>query len=275
METKSPQEVAALLGVDEVTIRRLRRKAGLPERQRGQGYTLDEIALLRAQQRYKVHAPDVAPTGAEANLFPDEHADIARESTELSASAPPLIAKYEQLLSPSWETSRSFEAAPGVLSEQLANIARQNDRIMVQNDRIEQSLRALHARLEELTDGGVGLIIESSPRERSARSGQKQVRGPRSGQVPPSLPPGTVTLAAFAAQTNANLGTLKSRLKPYVNPEIRLETTQLDTGAGDGRKAHYLTPEQQRKALLQWHLHGFAHTEHPLCPEPHKQVGDT
>lgn len=262
METKSPREVAALLDVDEVTIRRLRRKAGLPERQRGQGYTLDEITLLRAQQRYRVH-PAAPPTSGS----PDGRTDIAPLTSEMPASASTMAARHEPLLSPSsWDTSLKVEAALAPLSEQLADIARQNDRIIAQNERIEQALGAMTAKLEEMA----GTAPSASHARPAPRTQQKQVRGPSVQAVPQDLPPGTVTLAVFAASTHANLGTLKSRLKPYVNAEIRLETTALETGAEDGRKTHYLTPEQQRKALLQWHLHWFPHSEHPLCPEPHK-----
>ena len=151
METKSPQEVAALLGVDEVTIRRLRHKAGLPERKRGQGYTQDEIVLLRAQQRYKVRRAEPEEADPIADTASELHASNAPLLPEMPASPPQLTAKYEQLLRPSWEISRTFETNPDALSA-LADIARQNDRIIAQNDRIEQRLLDLSATLQALED---------------------------------------------------------------------------------------------------------------------------
>jgi hypothetical protein len=267
METKSPQEVAVLLGVDEVTIRRLRRKAGLPERQRGQGYTLDEIELLRAQQRYKVHTAEPVPVRAEAKTSFDGPPYNAPLASELSARPSEMTTKYDQLLSPSWD-SQPEEALPAELSEQLTNIARQNDRIIAQNDRIEQSLRALHAKLEEMTASPAAPTIEGSLRELLPLTRQKQVRGPTPGSgVPSDLPPGSVTFEEFCRLTSVNNGTMKSRINKTDNEKIRLETTAR-LGA-DRRNHHFLTPDQQRKALLQWHLYGPDHLEHPLCPESH------
>ena len=248
METKSPREVAVLLGVDEVTIRRLRHRAGLPERQRGQGYTLDEVEQLRQQQRYKVHG--------EANNSPELHANIARFSDEMAAE---MTARDDQLHA---SPPEPFPIAPQTadLSEQLAAIARQNDRI-------ETLLRAMHARLSELTASGAELYVESAPI--LPQISRQHIKGPIPGQgVPPDLPEGTVTFLEFCRAAGVNEGSMKSRLKKSMNDKIQIETTR--RVGPDGRDRHYLTPVQQRKLLLQWHLYGPEHRQHPLCPEAHQ-----
>ncbi|MDE2106412.1 MAG: helix-turn-helix domain-containing protein [Patescibacteria group bacterium] len=248
METKSPQEVAVMLGVDEVTIRRLRHRAGLPERRRGQGYTLDEVERLRQQQRYKVHG--------DANNSPELHANNAPLTDELHAE---MTAKMHA----SADDIPLSDPLPADIREQLAAIARQNDRL-------ENLMRAMHARLSELTASGAELYVESTPLAPVGRV--QRIKGPVRGQgVPPDLPEGTVTFLEFCRQTSVNDGSMKSRLNKSMNEKIRLETTR--RAGPDGRDRHYLTPVQQRKALLQWHLYGPEHAQHPLCPEPHAQEG--
>jgi hypothetical protein len=51
--TITPADVARTLGVNAATVRRLRARAGVPPRKRGQGYTEEECAQLRAQLRYQ------------------------------------------------------------------------------------------------------------------------------------------------------------------------------------------------------------------------------
>lgn len=271
METKSPQEVAVMLGVDEVTIRRLRHKAGLPERQRGQGYSLEEIAQLRAQQRYKVREATDPPAPVGAPM----PANNAPQATEMPASASTMTAKYEQLLSPSWDTPRTFEAMPAALSEQLANIARQNDRIIAQNDRIEQMLGAMHARLEDMA--GETRLAQMQPllETHLAQHGQAPLMPsddlpvrllpahpstPRARPVTPQrliqhaneairlrLPAGSLPWATFAAIEGIQENLFKNALT-----RGEVQTTPVDQGAADGRLYHWLTPAQQASALAWW-----------------------
>lgn len=53
---KTPAEVAKALEVSAATVRRLRAKAGLSPRKRGQGYTEEDCAQLCAQLRYHPRA---------------------------------------------------------------------------------------------------------------------------------------------------------------------------------------------------------------------------
>ncbi len=287
----SPEDVAERLGVSVATIRRWRVAAQLPERQPGQGYTEAEIALLRLQQRYRRREEAEAEPPSPARPFSDADQlppNISIPPRTMSGTAADTSDRYG--------FAGQFVTNERSLSERLEHIERQNTRIEeqnarieAQNARIEEQVYRIGRQIEQTRLAVERLVlgtpidiyqaeatVESMPPTPSLLPASDRP-SPRSAgrlamheeRVPPDLPPGTVPLTVFAEQTGVNIGTLKSRLKPGVTPANKLETTQRDAGASNGRVYHYLTPEQQRKALLQWHLAWFPHQEHRYCPEPH------
>lgn len=69
-------DVARTLGVNAATVRRLRAKANLPPRARGQGYTEAECAQLRAQLRYQPRARTEKQMRASAGAQLDEQNEV-------------------------------------------------------------------------------------------------------------------------------------------------------------------------------------------------------
>jgi hypothetical protein len=251
-------DAARRLHIDIKTLRRRLDKAGItpetdPTDRRSSTITEAEFVsiggILPSSGPKKVGRSHQMPTNAPT---------IALESPTIPASHPTI---------PATPTTHSAPA-----QTQEAILARL-EHIEAQNDRIEQALRTMHARLDEMTASPTLPTVEGSLRELLPRERQKQVRGPAPGSgVPSDLPTGTVTFEEFCRLTGVNNGTMKSRINKTDNEKIRLETTTR-LGA-DRRNHHFLTPEQQRKALLQWHLYGPDHLEHPLCPEAHQQTGE-
>ncbi|GEM_PF-3397417 len=126
----TPGEVATTLGVNAATVRRLRAKAGLPPRKRGQGYTEEECAQLRAQLRYhprahnradegQMRASDDAPVGA-----PDGLSHLHRQVEALESRVAGLEALLTTILAVPWSVrtgisvSDSPASVPAVPSTQ-------------------------------------------------------------------------------------------------------------------------------------------------------------
>ncbi len=213
------------------------------------------------------------------------HVEIHASTDELLDQAQPGPASIEPE-SPLRALMQTMIEQNTLVIEQNTRLLTQHERIEVQYGRIETTLGRLNNILDVLMQGKAAsmtplpdqepsnwvpatpppLLPGSQEPRLSARAAAHQ---PTPEHIPPDLPPGTVTLTQFALETGTNIGTLKSRLKPSVSPVSRLETTQRAVLFKDGRMSHYLTPEQQRKALAQWHRHWFPHRQHQFCPEPH------
>ena len=75
--TMTPAEAAQTLGVNAATVRRLRARAGLSPRARGQGYTEQECAQLRAQLRYHSRARSKEQMRASPGAQFDEQSEVS------------------------------------------------------------------------------------------------------------------------------------------------------------------------------------------------------
>jgi DNA-binding transcriptional MerR regulator len=119
--TMTSAEVAQALGVDAATVRRLRAKANLPRRKRGQGYTEEECARLCAQLRYhprahnnadseQLHASGDAQAGA-----PDELSHLRRQVEALESRVEGLEALLTTILAVPWSIRAGVSDSPAAV----------------------------------------------------------------------------------------------------------------------------------------------------------------
>lgn len=75
------------------------------------------------------------------------------------------------------------------------------------------------------------------------------------------LPPGSVLMRHFARAHGVPVGTLNSQAEGG-----KVGTTDIETGARDGRRERWLTPAQQGAVIALWRRQGTQHTPCQDCP---------